>query len=112
MADRKHWFGSPASAYAPLIPVLTAKAREHGYAVGVHGSMNFDLDLLLVPWTDFATPRLHVLAALAESVGLDPATILGPEEKPHGRLAHIFPLGNGLALDVSVMPRKEPPDAD
>lgn len=43
-----------ASIYAWMVPRLTEVARDCGYALGVHGSMHRDLDLIAVPWVDEA----------------------------------------------------------
>lgn len=110
MADRKHWFGSPAAAYVWMIPLFTAAARKVGYALGVHGSLNYDLDLVAVPWTDEAVAAEVLIVALCAAISLSEhhrAAITGPTGKPHGRRAWVIPLGVGLHLDVSVMPRKE-----
>lgn len=104
---RKHWFGSPASAYVPLIPLLTNAARKVGYALGVHGSFGFDLDLVLIPWTEEAVSPDDLIATLRSALQLSDAFRTdGPQEKPHGRVAYTLPLGVGLALDVSIMPRE------
>lgn len=113
MADRKHWFGSPASSYVWMIPLFTVAARKVGYALGVHGSLNYDLDLIAAPWTDEAVSAEDLIAALCDAIDLRAdyrAAIVGPGAKPHGRRAWTIPLGVGLHLDVSVMPRKEASD--
>lgn len=107
---RRHWFGSPAAAYAALVPLLARAAREAGYALGVHGSMGFDLDLIACPWVDDAIDAQDLIRTLCDAIALDPvhcSAVSGPASKPHGRVAWVIPLGSGLALDVSVTPREE-----
>src|SRR4051812_44504670 len=73
-------------------------AREHGYALAVHGSLARDIDLVAVPWTEGAGDADALLADLkGAAMGvfgrarLDPAD--GWTQKPHGRRAksiHIY----------------------
>ena len=42
-----------AAVYAAaLYPDLAEIAREHGYALAVHGSLARDFDLIAVPWRE------------------------------------------------------------
>lgn len=103
-----------AACYTMLYPSLVRVAREHGYALALHGSMATDMDLIAVPWTDEATDAETLIEALRASVqGVirysqeeqagDPV----PRHRPHGRLCWpIFLDEHGSPyLDVSVMPR-------
>jgi len=82
-------------------------AREHGYALAVHGSMQRDLDLLAAPWVDDVSDAEVLIAALHERVqwivegGVD-----GPTEQPHGRRSWAITLYGGPYLDVSIMPMR------
>lgn len=115
-----------ASIYAWMVPRLAEVARECGYAIGVHGSMHRDLDLIAVPWVDDAKPAEVLIDALreacdgvivpsgtkggrwdAEQGKFVEAIINNPDAKPHGRLAWNIHLEGGPFIDVSVMPRRE-----
>ena len=101
---------------ALLIPVLRYRAESCGYAIGTHGSMRRDVDLIAVPWRESAINPEALVQHLAEVVeavcgnfGLDAEHFIqGPTEKPCGRQAwaiHLSPdMGAGPYLDVSVMP--------
>lgn len=73
------------------LPAIREAAREHGYAIGLHGSMRRDLDLIAVPWRDGASDRdvlAHAIAMAACGITRD-----GPyqwEQKPLGRVAAIL----------------------
>lgn len=111
-----------AAFYAHLVPLLAALARQHGYALAVHGSMATDLDLLAVPWTEEADEAEVLVEALRELVGgiipNDPDAYSGdlllhnPNTKPHGRRAWsiywqiLDGYGVGPYIDLSVMPRQ------
>lgn len=92
-------------AYVCHVPRITALAREYGYAIAIHGSLQKDLDLVAVPWSEVATDAETLVMAICEIVG---GFILPHQEallKPHGRIAWTIHLGAGLWIDLSVMPR-------
>lgn len=104
-----------APTFAWMIPHLTAVARQHGYAVGLHGSMNRDLDLIAVPWADEAATAETLVEAIRAAVDgdieTDPVTgepyapAKHPSTKPHGRRAwSIYFCGRAFYIDLSVMP--------
>lgn len=86
-------------------------ARENGYALAVHGTLNCDFDLVAIPWTNEAIEPFALVKQIEARIGIcEPDIFLGlhtqePEIKPHGRLAWLIKLGNGAALDISVMPK-------
>jgi hypothetical protein len=100
--------------YDVLIGPLRHAARRCGYALAVHGSLSYDIDLI-------ACPRRSVEPVgaehLAEEIRKVAAAIIGmafvreadknqPEKKPWGRLAWSFYLAPepGPYIDLSVMP--------
>lgn len=110
---------APPPAYAVLYPALVAIAREHGYALGIHGSMARDFDLIAAPWTaEAGEPFPMILAMKAAVQGVfthhdmdDLSERAGghPTKRPHGRQCWSIHLTNegaaGPYLDISVMPR-------
>lgn len=98
---------APAYAVA-CYPMLTEIAREHGYALAVHGSLARDFDLIAVPWTDQAADPEAVVAAIHERTG---TRLVGePTRKPHGRVAWSLSVGFGdCAIDLSFMPLRPAP---
>ena len=104
-----------ALAFAVALPRLQAVAREHGYALAVHGSMATDFDLIACPWKTEATSAETLIEALrieVEGVLAERTWDTNPSIRPHGRLAWaIYPPGDGAIthigpyFDVSVMPR-------
>ena len=99
--------------YAAILPAVRAVAREHGYAIGLHGSTNRDLDLIAVPWTDEACDDRTLVEAIRAAVDGTVYANSYPFKKPHGRRAWVIyldgePLPNGHPpyIDLSVMPRE------
>lgn len=105
--------------YEKLIGPLRDKARELGYAIGVHGTLKRDIDLIACPWVAEAVDARTLAEALLEVAALHnggTAFLLPKEDdgyfwagcpggKPHGRLCWTFHLGGGPYIDLSVMPR-------
>jgi hypothetical protein len=100
-----------APVFATMYRGLCDRARSHGYALAIHGTMNMDFDLVAIPWTNEASNPYVLIQSLAELVNILDGNIdhglykEEPEIKPHGRLAWLLLLGSGAALDISVMPR-------
>lgn len=98
-ADGWHW---PS---LPDVDRIRALAKEVGYAVGVHGSLERDLDLMACPWTEGAVPPM----ALAEHIaaGMNGRVLdYERQDKPLGRWAcNIAVDGWFKLIDLSVAPR-------
>lgn len=78
--------------------------RDLGYAVAVHGSLNYDLDLLACPWVDEAVDHDTLIQAICDFIGgccSDEGST-----KPHGRIAYTISFGGGPHIDLSIMPRQ------
>jgi len=82
-------------------------ARSCGYAVGLHGSMKRDCDLIAVPWVENATGPEMLIVRLCEALN---AREVGPREpKPHGRVAVNLQVDGWVKLiDMSICPTKAP----
>jgi hypothetical protein len=89
-----------------LLPALREVARQCGYAIAVHGSLERDIDLIAIPWrenemtTEYLIEKLHgVVQAVLGPVTLDDAA-----KKPHGRKALTMRFCGHHYIDLSVMP--------
>jgi hypothetical protein len=98
-----------------LIAPVRERARTLGYAIAVHGSIARDIDLIAVPWTDWAVPAAELAMAVQDAArdAIGIAFIAPHEEpelprcRPHGRLCWSFHLGGGPYIDLSVLPRSD-----
>jgi hypothetical protein len=100
-----------AKAYCKIIAPIRAKARELGYAIGVHGSIKRDIDLIACPWIEEAVEA----EALAEALRVETQKVIGfavfgndgpwPRTRPHGRVGWTIHF-NGTYIDLSIMPRR------
>lgn len=80
--------------YAYYFLQLKEIAKEFGYNLVVHGSMNRDLDLVAIPWINEPKPELEMIEALTNWVGgeLD-RSLIG--SLPGGRTAYVINLNRG-----------------
>jgi hypothetical protein len=93
----------------PDIDRIRALAREVGYGIGVHGSLERDLDLIAIPWTEGAVSPPELAAHIARGL---PGRVLDDanQDKPSGRWScNISPDGWFKMIDLSVMPPVEMP---
>lgn len=102
------------ATYDRWIGPLREKARKLGYALGVHGSLSRDIDLIACPWTEDAASEAELAEELRVVVGGRYSwsmkgrefTLRGcPGHKPHGRLGWVINIDDGPYIDLSVMPR-------
>ena len=108
---------SRAVAYISIIPVIQECARRCGYSIGVHGSLERDLDLIAVPWIEEAESAeqlvMHILSTLyGATLPMSSCNSEGVNnrrdqsvKKPHGRIGWSIMLDNGCYIDLSIMPR-------
>lgn len=92
-----------APAYAAMYPMIAEVARDHGYAVTIHGSLARDFDLVCIPWIKYPSDSRKVVNALVNEFSL--TEIGDPEIKEHDREVFTLSIGFGECfLDLSFMP--------
>ena len=86
----------------PPIDRIRQLAKEVGYAIGVHGSLERDLDLIAAPWTDDAVGNYALMEHIAAGLG---GKIEEISRKPMGRYAATIQMdGYYKQIDLSVCP--------
>ena len=92
----------------PDIDRIRALAREVGYAVGVHGSLERDLDLIAAPWVADAVAPLVLARHIAAGLGGE-VVDYQRQDKPCGRWScNIHTPDWTKMIDLSVMPPLAP----
>jgi hypothetical protein len=95
---------SYAPMYCALYPELATIAREHGYALAVHGSLQRDMDLICIPWVEQPSEPKDVVAAITSKFSI--RTIGEPNTTHHGRERWTVSIAFGECfIDLSFMPR-------
>jgi len=94
-----------------ILPPMRRTAKDAGYALCIHGSLNRDIDIVAVPWREHQVLDADRLVRLLSGAIAGVTGRCNPEvgwtEKPHGRLARIMLVWCGEntgQLDLSVMP--------
>lgn len=87
----------------PPFDIIWKVARDQGYAIGLHGSMKRDCDLIAAPWVEHAALPAALISALCAALN---ARQIGPvEQKPLGRVAVTIQIdGYFKHIDLSIMP--------
>ncbi len=93
---------SYAPVYCALYPELAKLAKQHGYALAVHGSLQRDFDLICVPWIESPSQPDDVVNAITQEFALN--QIGTPEVRLHGRRVYTLSVGFGECfLDLSFV---------
>jgi len=105
-----------------ILRPMRRAAKDAGYAVTVHGSLNRDIDLVAIPWREHnvADPEVLVISLCGAVRGVTgrcnfmsgrnqdgSGSIVDWTPKPHGRKAATLLVRcgqNSAALDLSIMP--------
>lgn len=104
-------YDNPAEGWTdPRLPdfrLIWQVARDHGYAVGLHGSMRRDCDLIAVPWVEAHSTPEALISALCLALN---ASEVGPREsKPNGRIAVNLQIDGWYRLiDLSILSALSP----
>jgi hypothetical protein len=101
MSDKKSTHAKP-QLYAYYFLQLKEVAKDYGYNLVVHGSLNRDLDLIAIPWVNDPKPDLELVRALAEclggkvmSKGIEGQTNPYISSLPGGRVNYVIDLNRG-----------------
>jgi hypothetical protein len=105
-----------------ILPPMRRAAKDAGYAITVHGSLNRDIDLVAIPWREhnIVVPDSLVVSLCGAVRGVTgrcnfmssrnddgSGSIVNWAPKPHGRQAATLLVWcgeNSANLDLSVMP--------
>lgn len=94
--------------YVTLYPILKEIAYNYGYALGLHGSVQRDFDIIAVPWIQRPRSYKKMLKEFAKEIGWTFDWSFSPTKKPHGRLAFTLLCqdnyhGENAYLDIGIM---------
>lgn len=95
-----------AAFYAAIWPDLKNAALKCGWALGLHGSLNSDMDLIAMPWTEDAQPVETMLAALSDCFGDNPFKeqhTVPFKGKPNNRVVYTMSIWADYYLDINII---------
>jgi hypothetical protein len=110
MKSREHVVTNGRAAfYAAMWQDLRSAALDCGWALALHGSLNRDMDIMAMPWTEAAKSADDMIAALKNCFSDDPnkGEKVQPKQGPNGRLIYSISIWADFYLDVSVMSRED-----
>jgi hypothetical protein len=98
--------------FLEMLPAIRETARKLGYAIGLHGSLERDFDLIAAPWTEDAVHSDDIAEAIKTATKCVRWRVYRDQGdvKPHGRIVYCFDWDqenyeNRGYIDLSVMPR-------
>lgn len=103
MSGRKPFGIRTLKQYPKALRHAREVANRHGYAIGLHGSRTYDLDLIAAPWREDCCSAFDLSLAIASELGW----YLHHQvtHKPHGRLGFLIYGPRHAHIDLSVMPK-------
>lgn len=88
-----HTLDEMQAFFMSRLPSIRVAAREHGYAIGLHGSMRRDFDLMAMQWCSDASDKDALAHAIAiAACGITREGAYQWEQKPSGRFAVSIPI--------------------
>lgn len=108
--------------YTFFYELLKDKAKEYGYNLVIHGSLQRDLDMILIPWEEEI--KKEPIEVIKEFATILEGSVMDESEenqayfrkKYHGRSCYVINLNRGgkwnqykdaqYYLDISVTPRR------
>ncbi len=99
-----------AAFYACIWDDLRKAAMNCGWALGLHGSLANDMDIMAMPWTEDAKPVEEMVKSLSDcftgSRSKGEHTI--PHfDKPNGRVVYTMHIWADFYLDINVISKAQ-----
>ncbi len=101
-----------AAFYATIWNDLRQAAMDCGWALGLHGSLASDMDIMAMPWIEGATTADYMVDSLIKCFGFSDFWIkyqmqVDKTSKPNGRVVYTIPIYADFYLDINVIERGE-----
>lgn len=95
-----------AAFYASIWPDIMHAAHSCGWAVGLHGSLANDMDIMAMPWTAEAKPVEAMVRAISDCFVGSPWKdnhLVAYRDKPNGRVVYTVSIWADWYLDINVI---------
>ncbi len=95
-----------ASFYASIWQDLKDAALNCGWALGLHGSLSSDMDIMAMPWTEDAKPVEEMIKALSDCFTgnmYKDRHIVPHYGKPNNRVVYTMNIWADFYLDINVI---------
>lgn len=94
--------------YANLWPAILKKCLENGWSAGLHGSLNSDMDILIMPDPEAINCDLLMLK-ITEMLNIPFPPLCNETKRPYGRVSYNIPITKEMYFDIQVI-RYDPDD--
>lgn len=98
-----------ASFYASIWDDIRNAAMDCGWALGLHGSLANDMDIMAMPWAENAKPVDEMIQAIINCFDGNPWNELNKTpcyDKPNNRVVYTIRIWKDFYLDVNVINAK------
>jgi hypothetical protein len=93
-----------AAFYASMWNDLRQAAMDCGWALGLHGSLNTDMDIMAMPWVWWAVPADKMIENLQRCfTGAPHGVQKDSTSKPNHRVVYTIPIYGDFYLDINVI---------
>ena len=95
-----------AAFYACMWDDFRQAAMDCGWALGLHGSLASDMDIMAMPWTENATSADDMIQHLIDTCFYDNHLsdfIKHTQEKPNHRVVYTISIFADFYLDINVI---------
>lgn len=109
MKDRQSVTCNGKSAfYAAIWNDLRQSAMNNGWALGLHGSLNSDMDIMAMPWTENAVPADVMINNLIydcfSNNNISHLLLqVTRNDKPNNRVVYTIPIWADFYLDINII---------
>lgn len=88
--------------YATLWPAILKKCLENGWSAGLQGSLNGDMDILIMPGPEAINCDLLMLK-ITEMLQIPFPPICNEANRPYGRISYNISLTKEIYLDIQAI---------
>ena len=92
-----------AAFYACIIGDIKEAAYKCGWAIGIHGSLQNDMDLMAMAWTENATTPDVLIKAISGCFSDNEMKIEVYYEKPNNRVVYCLNISGDWYLDINIV---------
>ena len=107
MKSREHIVcNGKAAFYASIYDDLRNSAMNCGWALGLHGSLSSDMDIMAMPWTEDAKPVKEMIQSLSDCFTENPFKdmhTIPHYDKPNNRVVYTMSIWKDFYLDINVI---------
>lgn len=107
MKSREHITNNGKAAfYASIFPDLSKAANDCGWALGLHGSLSNDMDIMAMPWVEEAKSVEELMQALSDCFTgnmYKEHHIVPDNKKPNNRIVYTMSIWADFHLDINII---------